>query len=84
MTDPRGNDAKVSRETGGWSGGAQPGIGRGAELDRSLGEGAGAADPALDSAVPGFVDRADTTEQAIEGQAVSEARNAIEDLPRQG
>ena len=72
------------RETGGWKPGLQPGTGRGAELDEALEKGAANADPALRSAVPGFVAEPDPVESFIEGAGVSEARNAREDLPRQG
>ena len=71
------------RETGGWKPGLQPGTGRGAELDEGLKDGVN-ADPAVHSPIPGFVDQADPVEQAVEGAGVAEARNAIEDLPRQG
>jgi hypothetical protein len=40
-------------------------------------------DGAPASPLPGFAARPDSTEQAIEGTGVAEARNATEDLPRQ-
>lgn len=73
--DPRGGP--------GWKPGTPPGTGRGSETDEALKDGE-ATDPALRSPLPGFVDRADAVEEAIEGSGVSEARNAVEDLPRQG
>ena len=62
---------------------AYPGTGRGAEMDEALKNG-DESDPALRSAVPGFVAQPDPVEEAIEGSGVAEARNAVEDLPRQG
>ncbi|WP_424134302.1 hypothetical protein [Roseomonas chloroacetimidivorans] len=87
MADPKVQNtpgATWQRETGGWTEGVQPGVGRGAELDESLKDGVPESDPAMRSAIPGFVDRADSTEDFVEGPGVAEARNAIEDLPRQG
>ncbi|TPG58996.1 hypothetical protein EAH89_06440 [Roseomonas nepalensis] len=77
---PEGDEA---REGPGWKPGLQPGTGRGSELDEGLKDGE-VTDPALRSPLPGFVDQADAVEEAIEGSGVSEARNAVEDLPRQG
>ncbi|HEY8611787.1 MAG TPA: hypothetical protein VIL69_10915 [Roseomonas sp.] len=77
-------EEKRLQETGGWPEGVQPGIGRGAELDEALKEANPGADPAMRSAVPGFVAEPDPTEVFVEGPGVAEARNAREDLPRQG
>lgn len=87
MADPKVQDtpeARRLRETGGWAPGAQPGIGPGAELDEALAKDPAHADPALRSPLPGFVDHPDETESRIEGEGVANARNAMEDLPRQG
>lgn len=80
---PERPEEKGLRETGGWKPGLQPGTGRGAEMDEAL-QGGASTDPALHSPLPGFVDRADPVEQVVEGSGVAEARNAVEDLPRQG
>jgi hypothetical protein len=77
-------EEKALRETGGWRPGLQPGTGRGEELDKAAAEGAPEADPATRSPIPGFVDQPDATEEFVEGEATSMARNATEDLPRQG
>ncbi|MBP0447099.1 hypothetical protein J8J14_20185 [Roseomonas sp. SSH11] len=87
MADPKVQqqpEVKELRETGGWEPGVQPGIGRGAELDEALEKDPTHADPALKSPLPGFVDHPDPVESRIEGEGVATARNAIEDLPRQG
>ena len=52
-------------------------------MDEALKNGE-ATDPTLRSPVPGFVDQPDPVEEAVEGSGVAEARNAVEDLPRQG
>ena len=86
MADPKISEdpaVKALRETGGWTGSVQPGIGRGDELDRALENGAPEADPATRSAIPGFVDQPDATEVYVEGEGVATARNAVEDLPGQ-
>ena len=80
---PERPEEKGLREAGGWKPGLQPGNGRGAEMDEALKNGE-ATDPTLRSPVPGFVDQPDPGEEAIEGSGVAEARNAVEDLPRQG
>jgi hypothetical protein len=77
-------EEKRLRETGGWAPGLQPGTGRGDELDKALEDGAPPVDPALGSVVPGFVAEPDPLETLIEGDAVAMARDAREDLPRQG
>ncbi|MCR0980945.1 hypothetical protein [Roseomonas populi] len=77
-------EEKALRETGGWRHGLQPGIGRGDELDKAAAEGAPEADPATRSPIPAFVDQPDATEAFVEGEGVAQARNAAEDLPRQG
>jgi len=78
-------EEKRLRETGGWPEGVQPGAGNGAELDEALeAEGEGSDPAAHASAVPGFVPEPDPNEWVIEGGGVAEARNAREDLPRQG
>ena len=87
MADPKVQDtpeARRLRETGGWEGGPQPGIGPGSELDEALEKDPTHADPATRSPLPGFVDHPDETESLIEGEGVANARNAIESLPRQG
>lgn len=80
---PERPEEKGLRETGGWRPGEQPGTGRASELDEGLKNGT-TTDPSLQSPLPGFVDQADPVEEAVEGAGVAEARNAVEDLPRQG
>jgi len=80
---PERPEEKALRDAGGWETGLQPGTGRGAEMDEALKNG-DESDPALRSSVPGFVAQPDPVEEAIEGSGVAEARNAVEDLPRQG
>ncbi|MBP0494433.1 hypothetical protein [Roseomonas indoligenes] len=77
-------EEQALRETGGWRHGLRPGIGQGGELDKAAAEGAPEADPATRAPIPGFVDQPDATEAFVEGEGVSQARNAVEDLPRQG
>ncbi|WP_338663491.1 hypothetical protein VQH23_25490 [Pararoseomonas sp. SCSIO 73927] len=77
-------EEKALRETGGWRPGLQPGTGRGDELDKAAAEGAPEADPATRSPLPGFTEAPDATEEIVEGEATAMARNATEDLPRQG
>jgi len=67
-----------------WPGGVKPGIGAGDELDRALEKGNRDADPATRSPLPGLTGEPDATEAGIEGEGISRARDAIEDLPRQG
>ena len=83
MPPDRKQDENALRQAGNQGPGAQPGLRRGIEADEAMKE-AEPGSPEPGSAVPGFVDHADPVEQAIEGAGVAEARNAAEDLPRQG
>lgn len=80
---PEWPDEKGLGEAGGRRPGESPGAGRASERDEGLEDGT-TTDPSPRSPLPGFVDQADPVEEAVEGTGVAEARNAVEDLPRQG
>jgi len=69
---------------GDWPAGVKPGTGAGDELDRALEKGDRGSDPATRSPLPGLTGEPDAVEAGIEGEGISRARDAIEDLPRQG
>lgn len=68
---------------GHWVSDLKPGASQAAKQDKRLEDTFPASDPAVKSGTTGFV-APDGTELTTEGPGKAEARNAREDLPRQG
>lgn len=69
---------------GNWTSELKPGATQTAKQDKRLEDTFPASDPAVKSGITGFVPVPDETEAAVEGPGKAAARNAREDLPRQG
>ncbi|WP_376093444.1 hypothetical protein ACE7GA_25535 [Roseomonas sp. CCTCC AB2023176] len=82
--DTNRTDQKRDPETGDWISDLKPGASQEAKQDKRSEDSFPASDPAVKTGVTGFVPVPDETEAAVEGSAEATARDAREDLPRQG
>lgn len=78
-----GEDSK-DRQTGEYVSDLTHGASADAKLEKELKDTFPASDPVAPKVITGFVAEPDVKEKIIEGGGVAEARNAREDLPRQG
>ncbi|WP_426958531.1 hypothetical protein [Muricoccus radiodurans] len=84
VNKPDGTDMRQPRQGAEYVSDLKPGAGTDAKLDKEVKDTFPASDPISPKVITGFVATPDVNEKIIEGEGKAEARNAREDLPRQG